>query len=111
MSERDNLGEFEQLVLLAILRLGDEAYGMRIRREIDERAGRPISVGAMYSTLDRLEQKGFVDSALGEATSERGGRAKRFFTVNPSGRQMLTRSLTAVGKMARGFFPILGVVR
>lgn len=105
MGERDNLGEFEQLVLLAILRLRADAYGMRIRREIEERAGRATSIGALYSTLERMEQKGFIKSALGEATSERGGRAKRFFTVNPSGRQMLTRSLTAVGKMAKGHFP------
>ena len=104
MGKRDSLGEFEQLVLLAILRLGTNAYGMTIRREIEERAGRPTSIGALYLTLDRLEQKGFVESNLGEATSERGGRAKRFFAVNPSGRAMLRRSLVAVQKMAKGYF-------
>lgn len=104
MRQRDNLGEFEQLVLLAILRLGTDAYGMRIRREIEERADRPTSIGALYLTLDRLEQKGFIDSDLGEATAERGGRAKRFFKVNPSGREMLRRSLLAVQKMAKGCF-------
>ena len=110
MSPRENLGEFEQLVLLAILRLGADAYGMNIRREIEERAGRPTSIGALYLTLDRLEQKKFIQSDLGEATPERGGRAKRFFTINPSGRVMLGKSLGAVKRMADGFFPIRGAV-
>ena len=108
MGQRDSLGEFEQLVLLAILRLGTNAYGMTIRREIEERAGRPTSIGALYLTLDRLEQKGFVKSILGEATSERGGRAKRFFTVNPSGRARLRKSLGTLSKMAKGYFTIPG---
>jgi PadR family transcriptional regulator PadR len=106
MSQRDHLGEFEQLVLLAILRLGTNAYGMMIRREIEERAGRPTSIGALYLTLERLEQKSFIQSDLGEATPERGGRAKRFFTVNPSGREMLDKSLVAVRRMAEGYFTI-----
>jgi len=109
MGQRDNLGEFEQLVLLAILRLGGDAYGMRIRREIEERAKRATSIGALYLTLERLEQKGFIESDLGEATSERGGRAKRFFTVNPSGRERLRKSLGAVSRMAKGHFTIPGV--
>jgi DNA-binding PadR family transcriptional regulator len=111
MGQRDSLGEFEQLVLLAILRLDTNAYGMTIRREIEERVARPTSIGALYFTLNRLEQKGFVASRLGEATSERGGRAKRFFTVNPSGRQSLRKSLAAVQKMAKGFFTFPEAVR
>ena len=110
MTQRENLGEFEQLVLLAILRLGADAYGMNIRREIEECAKRPTSIGALYLTLDRLEQKKFIQSDLGEATPERGGRAKRFFMINPSGRVMLRKSLEAVGRMADGFFPIRGEV-
>jgi PadR family transcriptional regulator PadR len=106
MGQRDSLGVFEQLVLLAILRLGQNAYGMTIRREIEERAGRPTSIGAVYLTLDRMQQKGFVESDLGEATPERGGRAKRFFKVNPAGREMLDKSLVAVQKMALGYFPL-----
>ncbi len=106
MSERDRLGEFEQMVLLAILRLRENAYGMTIRREIEERAGRPTSIGAVYLTLDRMEQKGFIQSNLGEATPERGGRAKRFFNVNPSGREVLDQSLLAVQRMAQGYFPL-----
>jgi PadR family transcriptional regulator PadR len=106
MGQRDYLGEFEQLVLLAIVRLSENAYGMTIRREIEKRAGRPTSIGAVYLTLDRMEQKGFIQSNLGEATPERGGRAKRFFKVNPSGREMLDKSLLAVQKMALGHFPL-----
>src|ERR1700686_5505874 len=96
LGSREYLGEVEQLALLAILRLGKGAYGMKIRREIEERAERPTSIGALYLTLERLEQKKLIQSDLGEATPERGGRAKRFFTVNPSGREMLDKSLTAV---------------
>lgn len=102
MGQRDHLGEFEQLILLAILRLKTEAYGMRIWREIEERAGRPTSIGALYLTLERLEKKRFVESNLGEATQERGGRAKRFFTVNPSGKAMLRDSLKAIHSMSKG---------
>ncbi len=105
MGRRDHLGEFEQLVLLAILRLGTNAYGMTIRREIEKRAGRRTSIGALYLTLDRMEQKDFIRSELGEATPERGGRAKRFFAVNPSGREALKKSLEAVHRMADGYFP------
>ena len=100
MGQRDYLGEFEQLVLLAIIRLGAEAYGMKIRREIEERAKRPTSIGALYLTLERLELKQFITSEMGEATEERGGRAKRFFTVNASGKAMLRKSLRAVQRMA-----------
>src|ERR1700693_4179792 len=100
MGRRDYLGEFEQLVLLAILRLRSNAYGMTIRREIEARTGRKTSIGALYLTLDRMEQKGFIRSDLGEATPERGGRAKRFFEVNPSGRQALRKSLDGVRRMA-----------
>jgi PadR family transcriptional regulator PadR len=106
MSKREYLGEFEQLALLAILRLGDNAYGMTVRRELEERAGRPTSIGALYLTLERLEQKGLIGSTLGEVTPERGGRAKRFFTINPSGREALRKSLEAVRNMADGCFPV-----
>jgi DNA-binding PadR family transcriptional regulator len=110
MGKRDHLGEFEQLVLLAILRTRGDAYGMMIRREIEKRTGRNTSIGAVYLTLERMEQKGLVSSDLGEATPERGGRAKRFFTINPAGRQALKESLNAVRKMAEGHFPLPEVV-
>jgi PadR family transcriptional regulator, regulatory protein PadR len=106
MGRRDHLGEFEQMVLLAILRLGENAYGMTIRREIEIRAKRATSIGALYLTLERLEQKSLISSDLGESTPERGGRAKRFFVLNPAGREALKRSLESVRRMAAGYFPV-----
>jgi PadR family transcriptional regulator len=86
---RNALGEFEQAVLLAILRLGLNAYGVPIRHDLSERLGRPVSVGAIYTTLERLEAKGFVSSWTGGATAERGGRAKRFYRVEAPGLRAL----------------------
>jgi DNA-binding PadR family transcriptional regulator len=106
MDRREHIGEFEQLALLAILRLGPDAYGMKIRQEIEERAERKTSIGALYLTLERLEQKGFIRSELGEVTPERGGRAKRFFTLDPSGKEALKKSLDAVRKMTEGCCPM-----
>jgi DNA-binding PadR family transcriptional regulator len=102
MSKGEFLGEFEQLVLLALVRLGDGAYGMTVRREIDERTGRDASIGAVYATLDRLEAKGLVRSSLGEPTPERGGRAKRCFTISAEGLRALRRSQQALGRMLEG---------
>jgi DNA-binding PadR family transcriptional regulator len=85
------LGEFEQIVLLAILRLGEEAYGVTVRREIKQRTGRDASPGALYTTLDRLEEKGLLRSRLGDPTPQRGGRAKRFFKVTARGVQSVAR--------------------
>lgn len=85
MGKGDFLGEFEQMVLLAVLREDGDGYGMSIRREIEERAGREVSIGAVYATLDRLEQKGLVRSREGEATPVRGGRARKHFDVTPDG--------------------------
>jgi DNA-binding PadR family transcriptional regulator len=79
------LGEFEQVVLLAILRLGESAYGVTIREEIRARTDRDPAPGALYTTLDRLEDKGFITSRLGDPTPQRGGRAKRFFQVTGVG--------------------------
>jgi PadR family transcriptional regulator PadR len=87
----ETLGEFEQVVLLAILRLGDEAYGVSIREEIAACTEREPSPGALYTTLDRLEDRGFVTSCFGDPTPQRGGRAKRFFQVSPKGTQALAR--------------------
>lgn len=79
------LGEFQELVLLAILSLNTQAYGVSIQLKIKEVAGRDITRGALHSALSRLEEKGFLKSAFGEATKERGGRRKRFYTVTASG--------------------------
>jgi DNA-binding PadR family transcriptional regulator len=88
-----NLGDFEQVLLLAILRLQDTgAYGVSIGREISTRTDRKPAPGAIYTTLERLEEKGFVRSSTGEATPERGGRAKRYYTVTPSGLKALRRT-------------------
>jgi DNA-binding PadR family transcriptional regulator len=79
------LGEFEQVVLLAIVRLGDEAYGTAIRREIEARTGRWVSIGAAYATLDRLVTKGYLRARDAAGSTERGGRARRFFALTPTG--------------------------
>ena len=102
MKFEGNLGEFEVLVLAALVRLGPEAYGVTIRSEIEERAGREVSIGALYSTLSRLEAKGLVASKIGEPTPERGGRAKRHYRIEPQGRLLLEQSLTAFRRMAQG---------
>jgi PadR family transcriptional regulator PadR len=83
------LGEFEQLVLIALVRLGPNAYGATIRREIEARAGRSLSISAVYTTLERLEQKGLVRSWIGEPTPERGGRRRKHFELLPPGARAL----------------------
>ncbi len=102
MSDPRGLGEFEQLVILAILRTGAHAYGVRIRSEIVERTGRDVTPGALYTTLQRLEEKGLLRSRLGEPTRERGGRAKRFYAVTASGARALDRAQRALQSMMEG---------
>jgi PadR family transcriptional regulator PadR len=85
MARREFLGGFEQLVLLALIRLGDQAYGVPIAEAIEESSGREVALGSVYITLDRLEAKGLVSSRLGEPTAERGGRAKTYFHVTARG--------------------------
>ena len=82
---RDYLTDFELMILLSILRVGDEAYGVPIAREIEDTGGRTVVVAAVYAALDRLEANGLVSSTLGDPTPARGGRAKRFFRVTPTG--------------------------
>ena len=96
------LGEFEQVVLLAVLRLGEPAYGVPIRQEIEKRIERRVSVGALYATLDRLEAKGYLHSWFSEATAQRGGRAKRYFRLLPEGAQALARSKSMLDRMWQG---------
>jgi PadR family transcriptional regulator PadR len=90
------LGEFEQIVLLAVLRLGEKAYGVPIRAEIENRAGRKVTVGALYATLDRLEAKGLVHSWFADATAKRGGRSKRYFKFLPAGVDALSGSKSCI---------------
>jgi len=85
MRERFHLGNFELFVMLAVIRLGKEAYGVPISREIKERASRSVTFGSLYATLERLQEKGLISSELGEPTPERGGRAKKYFRVTAKG--------------------------
>lgn len=96
------LGELEQLVVMAVLRAGDGAYGVSVRREIETRAGRTLTLGTVHKTLARLEQKGLVASRDGEPTPVRGGRRKRLFAVTTTGRLALRDSLEMTRRMARG---------
>jgi DNA-binding PadR family transcriptional regulator len=102
MSSRDYLGEFEHIVILALLRLGDRAYGVTVRQEIEARTGREVSIGAIYATFDRLEAKGYVKSQFGEPTPERGGRSKRFFRATARGLSAVNRTHRAVQSMIQG---------
>jgi PadR family transcriptional regulator, regulatory protein PadR len=102
MPGREHLGEFEQIVLLAVLRLGDHAYGVPIRREIEQRTARSLTVGALYRTLDRLEAKGFVRSWFSDPTPERGGRSKRYFKVAAPALKALRESRNALAAMWEG---------
>jgi PadR family transcriptional regulator PadR len=106
MAQRVYLGEMELMVLLAVVRLGDEAYGVPISKELLILAGREVALGSIYAALDRLEQKGFVTSLLGDPTPERGGRAKRYFRVTPAGVRTLKTTRTALTNLWNGI-PLL----
>lgn len=111
MTEREariRLGEFEQLVLLAILRLGEEAYGVPIVEQIKERTGREASRTAVYVALTRLEKRGLVSSRLGDPTPERGGKAKRFFRLEPEAIERVREAKASLESMWEGLDPILG---
>ncbi len=105
MPKGDFLGAFEEIVLLALVHLGDNAYGMTIRREIEDRSGRAVSIGAVYSTLDRLESKGLVSSTYSNGSDARRGRAKRYFKLEPEGAKSLSRSSEILANMWRGLEP------
>lgn len=84
------LGELEELVLLTIVALGDQAYGVSIQQDLEQRCDRAITIGALHATIARLEEKGFLQSWMGGATAERGGRSKRFYEITQSGRKAVT---------------------
>jgi DNA-binding PadR family transcriptional regulator len=96
------LGEFEYLMLTAAARLGDEAYGAAIRQEIEDATGSPCSIGALYTTLDRLEKKGLIKTWMGDPTPERGGRPKRLVRVTPKGANAASAFYKAVARVSRG---------
>jgi len=102
------LGEFEVVVLLAVLRTAPASYGSAIRDEIASRSGQAPARGSVYVTLDRLEQKGDLRSSIGEPTAERGGRPRRFYRVSARGLAMLRKSLAVVTRMREGLDSILG---
>ena len=102
------LGEFEQMVMLALLRLGPDAYGAAVCSEIEERSGRGVSVGAVHTTIDRLEQKGLVKSRVGDPTPQRGGKRKRHYEVATTGMKALQASYRSLRNMADGLEHLLG---
>jgi DNA-binding PadR family transcriptional regulator len=108
MQGRSHLGELEQIVLLAVIRLGDGAYGVPIRRAIENRTRRQITVGALYRTLDRLEDKGYLTSWFGDPTPERGGRSKRYFKVEALALKALRESRSALDAMWEGLEHVRG---
>jgi PadR family transcriptional regulator PadR len=102
MPGRDYLGEFEHIIVLALLRLEDRAYGVTVRLEIEFRTNREVSIGAVYATLDRLQTKGYVKFHVGDPTPERGGRSKRFFRVTAKGAAAVNRTQHALQNMTEG---------
>jgi DNA-binding PadR family transcriptional regulator len=102
-----HLGDLEQIVLLAVLRLGDKAYAVPILEEIRAQGGRQIARGALYTALDRLESKGYLRSRLGEPLPERGGRPRRYFTVTPAAIRALRDSRLALMRLWRGVESLL----
>lgn len=101
------LGEFEQLILFALVQLEDEAYGASIGRAIEERTGRQVSAGAIYTALDRLAARGLVTAEVGEPTPERGGRRRKYYTLEPQGAIELRRSVDVIRSMSDGLIPKL----
>jgi len=101
------LGEFEQLILFSMLRLGDDAFGVSIREEIEERTGRTISSGAIYTALGRMEERGFVSSRAGDTGKGRPGRPRKYYTLTPEGARALKATYSTVQSMAGGLLPKL----
>jgi DNA-binding PadR family transcriptional regulator len=101
------IGEFEQLVLITIVRLGDRAYGATVRDEIADRVGRDVSLSAVYTTLERLEAKKLLRSWVGEPTPQRGGRRKRYFALSAAGERALRASWQQLKRAAAGLEPLL----
>jgi PadR family transcriptional regulator PadR len=110
MKRGELLGSLEHIILLALVRLEGSAHGMIVRRAIEERTGRNISIGAVYATLERLEAKGYVRSFTGEPTPERGGRAKRLFRVEAAGKRALQISEQTIRSMTAGLKDRLGAL-
>jgi PadR family transcriptional regulator PadR len=108
MTKRDQLGSFELMVILALIRLGENAYGVPTCEELEKRTGRDVAVGSVYAALERLEDKGFVTSELGEATPERGGRAKKYFHVTARGLKEVKETQRSLVKLWQGLPELQG---
>ncbi|HLY40745.1 MAG TPA: PadR family transcriptional regulator [Terracidiphilus sp.] len=108
MADRSYLGEFELMILLAVIHLGDEAYGVPISRELEKHRGRGVSVGSVYAALERLEAKGLVSSSLGDPTPERGGKAKRFFQVTRGGLRQVNETRRVLTRLWQGLPELKG---
>lgn len=102
MSKRTHIGDFELMVMLVLLRLGESAYGVPISREIERQCGREVALGSVYATLERLQERGLVSSDLGEPTPERGGRAKRYFRLTRKGLREVRETRQALIRLWRG---------
>lgn len=102
MPKRGYLGDFELMVVLALMRLGDDAYGVPISREIEQQSGREVALGSVYAALERLEARGLVSSHLGKPTAERGGKAKRYFRITSNGLRKTRETRQALMKLWRG---------
>jgi PadR family transcriptional regulator PadR len=107
MKRKKHLGELEQMVLMAVLQLKQDAYGTSVLNELRDRAGRRISPGALFGTMDRLEAKGFVTSRVGDPTPGRGGKRKRYLTVTRQGVTALREARTAWARMSEGLEQVL----
>jgi PadR family transcriptional regulator, regulatory protein PadR len=99
MGEHNYLSEFELMILLIVINLGDDAYGVPLTRQLAIERGRDVSIGSVYATLDRLEEKGLIASRLGESTAERGGRAKRYFRVTEQGLRTVQQTRAVLNKL------------
>jgi PadR family transcriptional regulator, regulatory protein PadR len=108
MPKPSHLGEFELMVMLTVIRLGDGAYGVPISRKIEQQTGRDVAFGTVYATLERLQKKGLVCSDLGDPTPERGGRAKRYFRVTASGLRTVRETKQSLIRMWRGLRELEG---
>jgi DNA-binding PadR family transcriptional regulator len=108
MARRSFLGEFELMVLLTLIRLDDEAYGVPISRELEQHLGREVALGSVYASLERLEEKGLVASRLGEPTADRGGRAKRYFRVTEDGLRTIRATQRALVSLWKGLPQLKG---
>jgi PadR family transcriptional regulator PadR len=108
LEEMGRLGGFELMVLLVVIRLGNNAYGVPISEELDKETGRQVGIGSVYAALERLERKGFIKSELGEATAERGGRAKRYFQITAIGLKEVRETRSTLMKLWRGLAGLQG---